>query len=351
MHTTDNFEGSRLILSVVTYIFLAFVVGGGIWRKFSIGRRLGGSSGEVSDSQDDSAIIAFYTAGHMLAAAERGKIDGMNYATYLTMPHDMAASFVDDFAVIHVLDLPFNTDTHLIGLSKRHKIDRIKFENFVITNGMEKVELEGDFDDYFDLYAAKGQQIEVREVLNPKSMAYVVDYCGSHFWEINRAELYFAASSTDKGAGNIFEEAQEFVNQIKPALQPGEPGAPVVHHEVPYGEYDGPPLNCPVCNKPMTTNNLWHTCPDGHGILISGRELEALHNRVIHIGADPAKAAKHEKLICPNCRARMEVVNYQSSGIQIDSCPNCPYRWLDANEVGDLASKLIMTNKQSDPHS
>lgn len=332
-------QHSQLILLV---ILVAGSAGGLIWRRWSLRRFTQGKGATASESQDDSEIIAFYSAGHSLARASRGDLNGMTYATYITTPGDTSAEFVNDLAVINVLDLPFNTSTYLIGLSKQHKIDRMKFDNFVTANGMEKVVLEGDFRDYFDVYAAKDQQIEAREVLNPKSMAFAVDFCKSHFWEINHSELYFAASSSDKGGDNAFQEAIDFVGQIKPALRPGDPGAPVVHHEVPYGEYDGPPLNCPICNKPMTTNSLWHTCPDGHGILISGRELDALHEHVINIPSDPAKSRKHGQLTCPNSHDPMEQVDYEGTGINIISCPNCPYRWLDANEISALSSKRVI---------
>lgn len=330
---------SRLWIDLlIAGIAIAAVVVRTTWRRFSVGRLIAGDDAQP-DSEAESAIIAFYTAGHLLAKASEGTLDGMRYATYLTTPGMDLTAFVDSMAVINVLDLPFNTTAHLIGLSKEHRIDRVKFENFVRANGMEKVVLEGDFPDYFDIYAATGEQVNVREVLNPKAMAYVVDYCRTHFWEINNAEMYFVASEDDKANDNIFEEAREFVTQIKPALRPGDPGAPVVHHEVPYGEYDGPPLACPVCGQTMITNNLWHVCPKGQGILISGRELAALHKRTIKIEADPAKAAKHGPLTCPNCHNPMMPLDYEGSGIEIDSCEHCPFRWLDADELSRLSSK------------
>jgi len=40
-----------------------------------------------------------------------------------------------------------------------------------------------------------------------------------------------------------------------------------------------------------------------------------------------------KNLICPHCSAPMQKVNYNDTGIIIDSCTNCPYRWLAAGEI------------------
>ena len=43
-------------------------------------------------------------------------------------------------------------------------------------------------------------------------------------------------------------------------------------------------------------------------------------------------------VICPNCQHPMVLVDYQDSGVEINSCEHCPYRWLDADEITELAS-------------
>lgn len=345
------YDKHKMYFDFANLVIILLVIFAGIIGVFALKRNVGRlfNKSKLQDNQSYAAILSFYSAGHLLALADRGTINGMKYSTYVTIFESYTANqFADAMAVIHVLDLPFNTDSHLIGLSKQHKIDRIKFGNFVKASGMEPVVLEGDFRDYFDLYAAKGQQIEVREVLAPDAMAFVVDYCKTHFWEINRSELYIVASDKDKEGGNIYTEAQEFVKEIKPALRPGDPGAPVVHHEIPYGEYDGPPLNCPICKKQMTSNNIWFTCPDGHGILVSGRELAGLRNQTVHIDSDASKATSHGLLTCPNCHNKMEEVDYDDNKITIDSCTNCPYRWLDTNEISKIAMPLEEQRKNNE---
>lgn len=309
-----------------------------MWKRFSLNRLLIRRAVPV-DSPDDSAIIAYYTAGHMVAGANRSKLNGMKYSTYLTLPAADAV-YDDGTAAIVALDLPFNTEVHLLGLTKEHGIDRVQFEAFLGANGMEKVELEGDFPDYFDIYAAPGQEAAVRLVLNPESMAYVVDYCRTHFWEINCSELYIVASENDRKGDNFIADSQCFIEQIKPALLPGQVGAASVHHAVPYGEYDGPPLPCPLCQKIMVQTDNWFACPDGHGVLIDGADIIRLRDHTLDINLTAAKTAEHGIIPCPNCHNQMTLVNYQDSGVEIDSCEHCPYRWLDAPEVTALGSKV-----------
>lgn len=327
---------------IILLILVAQSVVYAFWRKFSLGRLFGGTS-KLSDSSSDSAIMAYYSAGHTLISGGRGKLGDMPYSLYATMPEVSSQQhglrFVEEEVALYALDLPFNTESHFIGLSKDHKLNRLQFESFIKAQNMEKVVLEGDFRDYFDIYATKGQQFQVRYVLDPDAMAVVVDYCRSHFWEINNAELYFVVSVADKGDMSIVEQSQKFVNQIKPALLAGSPGAPVVHHDVPYGEYDGPPLPCPICQKIMAITDNRLLCPDGHGVLLGGHDLMAIHTGQLQIPLQPGTAVDHGPLTCPNCHNSMTSMHYADGPVLIDSCDHCPFRWLDANDLPLLAPK------------
>ncbi|HET6924862.1 MAG TPA: zf-TFIIB domain-containing protein [Candidatus Saccharimonadales bacterium] len=322
---------------LVLVIVIATGIGAFLWRRFSI-RGLLSRGDSLAGSPDDSAIIAYYTAGNLLTAAGRSKLNGMKYSSYVVMP-DGDGTYVDDVSAIIALDLPFNTSVHLVGLSKQHRIDRVAFADFLRANGMEAVELEGDFPDYFELYAAKGQQVSARQIMNPRSMQFAIDYCRSHFWEVNASELYVVATGHDKQHDSIIDDSQRFVSLLRPALLPGQPGAAPVHHEVPYGEYDGPPLPCPICRQAMRITDNWQRCPAGHGILLDGKDLVRLRHGRLKIDNDPKSAAPHEQLICPNCHNPMVHVDYQDSGVVIDSCEHCPFRWLDADEVTAIEAR------------
>lgn len=347
--TSTLFDAAKFVMLKRTgmyidfYFFAAlliFVIGGVVWRKFSVGRLLDRTPPDTADTEG-SAILSFYTAGHSLFNVKHGKLNGMRYSFLLTGPSDSpyarSNDFVDESAVIYTLELPFNTQTHLLGLSKEFKVDRVQFEAFLQANGMKKVTLEGDFPDYFDIYATEGQDFEVRYVLDPEAMGFVVDYCHSHFWEINNAELYFVSTRATQDSTAILEESQKFMEQIKPALLPGSPNAPAVHHDAPYGEYDGPALECPLCRKTMTMTDDWQACPDGHGILINGRDLTRLHDHKLQVELPAGSSKTHRQLKCPNCHNPMVPVAFVGrKDLQIDSCEYCPFRWLDADDVAYL---------------
>ncbi|QQS18042.1 zf-TFIIB domain-containing protein [Candidatus Saccharibacteria bacterium] len=45
---------------------------------------------------------------------------------------------------------------------------------------------------------------------------------------------------------------------------------------------------------------------------------------------------RDSELVCPHCGAIMNRVDYNSTGIIIDSCIKCHYRWLDRGEFGKI---------------
>jgi len=340
-HVLSDSNSTEALFQLVA--FLVIVVGGGVFaftRRWSIGRNLRRT--DDTDVSDGSAIISFYTAGHPLLNGGEGKVNGMRYLMYLSMPADRVRGdeFVSEDSIIYCLDLPFNTQTHLLGLSKEYKLDRLKFESFLHANGMQKITLEGDFPDYFDLYASANQDLQVRMVLDPSAMEFVEDYCHDHFWEIHDSELYFAITSSDKENEDFVQQSAQFVSAIKPALLPGEAGAAVVHHDTPYGEYDGPALTCPICHITMDLHDdSWFTCTNGHGALLTGRQLIKIVNKQLQIiSPDASKATTHGSLSCPHCGNPMEMEHYEEGPVIIYSCNSCTFRWIDADALAKLTA-------------
>lgn len=322
------------------------------------------------DTDQSSAIISFFTAGHGIMNGGHGTLNNMAYSLYLTTPDapnvnapagivaellnprsmpaansiESARSFTSDLAIIYQLDLPFNTQTHVVGLSKSFGFDRLSFESLLRYNSMKKVVLEGDFRDYFDLYAPPDQQLQVRYTLDPAAMQYVVEFCRSHFWEINGAEMYIAISTGDKRDDvNFIAESQRFVEQIRPALLPGGPGAPSVYHAAAYGVMNGPALCCPICRQTMNMTADYQACPAGHGILINATGLERLHNHELTVLESSGGATSHQTLVCPSCHNPMSPVNFEGGPVVIDSCTNCLFRWLDAGEATRIAGGKVQS--------
>lgn len=93
-------------------------------------------------------------------------------------------------------------------------------------------------------------------------------------------------------------------------------------------------MKCPVCQQTLVGRDGVFVCPSSHGTLIPGKLLGSL--KQINID-DTALTTQHKssnhQILCPHCGHTMQKSNYNSTGIIIDACVNCPYRWLDAGEV------------------
>lgn len=59
-----------------------------------------------------------------------------------------------------------------------------RLDNVGLHNGLQKFTLEGDFNQYFDVYAPQGSSIETLSVLTPDVMAYLIDLGQKYHWNI-----------------------------------------------------------------------------------------------------------------------------------------------------------------------
>ena len=98
------------------------------------------------------------------------------------------------------VQLPFVTKIHLLAITKRDDMSQFRIDK--INSVMESVSLEGDYDKYFTLYAEKGTQTDARYVLDPKAMAFTIDFCKSHSWEIRESEFYFVQENVPNLKGD-----------------------------------------------------------------------------------------------------------------------------------------------------
>ena len=319
-----------VVINTVVMLFL---------RRWRHGRNLGIANQEGTSAA--SAIVTYYAAGHDLINAGSGITDGMRYSMYMTSAAENkhGEPYAHEVAIVYVLDLPFNTQTHLLGMSKSYGLDQLQFEGFLTGVGMARLQPDGGFAGAFDMYAAQGSSFQPRQILDAADMTLVQKYCATHFWELHDSELYFVV--TDRGIGDtdFIIESQQFADAIRPALSLANPDAPVVHHEVPYDIYDGPALACPLCRKNMELHDeTWFMCADQHGILVTDHDLARLSRHELPVTIAATQAIHHGPLRCPHCYHAMKPVPHQDTKLEIDSCTNCAFSWLDADEVVALTS-------------
>lgn len=104
-------------------------------------------------------------------------------------------------------------------------------------------------------------------------------------------------------------------------------------------------MKCPICSNDLIDIGLGaRQCPDRHGLLVDTKALKDAGSHVIRADAEtPLKqpSSRQGRLSCPNCHNPMIVVDHAGSGIMIDMCSACPYRWLDAGELTHIARRKV----------
>jgi Zn-finger nucleic acid-binding protein len=98
-------------------------------------------------------------------------------------------------------------------------------------------------------------------------------------------------------------------------------------------------MRCPLCNQQLAKRSGVFVCPKGHGTLVTGRYLSDIEQAANWPeNADKVSSDTKQALTCPHCSHTMYKVNYNGTGIIIDACAHCHYRWLDAGEITKIKS-------------
>lgn len=274
--------------------------------------------------QSASALLAYYSFESQMVQLAEGTVAGMHY---------VALKATSSKAMIYRVELPFASKLHLLGVPLHSDVKQINPTGR--GSIFEVVNLEGDYGNYFRLYCQLGQQVKARYALDPKAMAFTVDFCQSHSWEIVGSELYFVQTGRRQpgDSTNMHDDIEAFVANIRPAVE-----RPLTDQELrnitPYGRDRRQGLKCPVCQQVMLNEDTHYRCADHHGVLLMGRHLGELRDGTLTIEAQDSKAtADRGSIECPSCGKMMTQVNYGSSRAVIDSCSGCPYRWLDSADL------------------
>jgi hypothetical protein len=312
--------------------------------------RLVGSNGKDADaayrsrSSETSALVSYYSTGHDILNTGSGTSDGMRYGMYMTTPAggDSGESFIMQSTVIYVLNLPFNTQVHLLGVNTSSTLSKLQFETYLTAVGMAKVALDEEFDKVCDMYTGRDHEFRVQYALDPDAMAFVKKYCRTHLWELHDSELYVVVPDNAIGSGQFVIESHSFVDAIRAALPAGNPTATITHREIAFTIYDGPNLRCPICQKHMTLQeDAWFRCKNGHGMLVTDRQLDQLVNNRLHEHIDSNAIIHHGPLTCPHCHHPMETMRYNGSKLEVNACSNCQFKWVDTDEQTNLSSLSV----------
>lgn len=276
-----------------------------------------------------SALLSVIATGQLFNGASAQTPSGMP-VLYVVSSSPIPISNSYSLAMV---DLPFSSAVHLVGIPKILSDDVSLLKH----DSMEPVVLEGDYPNYFTLYADLRQQSESRYVLDPAAMAFTVDFCQDFFWEIQDNTLYFTGPHTLPS----YEIIDEFVRQIRPAIESPNPNLTNAA-KLSYTERSYRTLTCPFCQEKLVEGEHLLECPGGHGCLLTGKQMMQLRNLPVReIEAQltyppSAPASRPEHIACPYCTHSMKPTTYQTTSVVIDICDKCGYRWLDAGELPDL---------------
>ena len=244
---------------------------------------------------------------------------------------------------MYSIELPFTSGVHLLGCATDSDM---KIDIQTLGSSMERVELEGDYSNYFTLYADKKQDAKNQYVLDPKAMLFTVDFCRNYNWEIIDDTLYFMNYSQLPSLDIV----DEFVSQIRPAVEtPSDRRANP--YRMSYTDFSGRTILCPLCSVELKEDEQWLECPNEHGGLVTGSQLMKLRQNLDaneHITAiDNGTAVGHAAIVCPYCSSKMEATKYQSTNTEIDVCTKCMFRWVDSGELKLLANQAVTVTPPS----
>jgi Zn-finger nucleic acid-binding protein len=117
---------------------------------------------------------------------------------------------------------------------------------------------------------------------------------------------------------------------------------------------DADEFRCPICKlhlEPFVEDT--YTCPDNHGVLIAEghladedgqvtQQIEAREGSTLE-----ALPGRGHSISCPHCEALMDRVDYNFTGVIVDVCTRCKYRWVDQDQLAKLEA-LPMTLTATD---
>lgn len=115
--------------------------------------------------------------------------------------------------VMLVVSLPHISRVHFVAIGAKSNLDPIIAKQ-IENHFLEPVVLEGDFPKDFKLYCTPGHQMEIRQIFEPVTMAYVMEFCRSYRLELFRDTFYISqgnGTSEQKDSTTLMEDAQHLL--------------------------------------------------------------------------------------------------------------------------------------------
>ncbi len=241
MYSGSNSDNSTLLELVIISVLLIGYLIIFIYKR-STNNRIGPV---LDDATDTSIILTMYTSGVILQKIAEGSFQNYKYSLLITSDEvlptldteslgidralapqksnnlEMGAIKTPEGLIIMKIDLPIVSKVHILGFTTQDKTFQSLLDNSNLGALLTEVNLEGNFPDYFKLYTNKDQEIDIREVLDPTAMAFLIDFCNKMNWELVESSLYFVeirSSGSQPNNMSTVETAEDFVQKILPTL-------------------------------------------------------------------------------------------------------------------------------------
>ena len=280
--------------------------------------------------RESSMLLSAMADGKLINGNTGLTPNGMTF-TYLISQLSLGAN--SNARGLYMIELPFKSKAHLLGVPVEG-VSILDQNN--VNSIMHELVLEGDYPNYFHLYAGPDQEHHGRYVLDPKAMSFTVDFCREFQWEILDDALYFMSS----GPLPSLEIVDEFIRQIRPAIELST-NRRQNPFKLPYNISRAHIIKCPICEVVLMQKESRLECPNGHGCLMTGKAMINLRKAAVDDGRVFERSAKSDGiqiktdrlLTCPYCSGKMKHSHYQHTDVAIDICSRCAYRWLDATDL------------------
>jgi Zn-finger nucleic acid-binding protein len=113
-------------------------------------------------------------------------------------------------------------------------------------------------------------------------------------------------------------------------------------------------MNCPACKNPMIILELNQVeidyCSECKGIWLDNGELELLFSnsddKTLNESFNLRTEYLEQKRRCPNCKKKMDKVEFDNTGIIIDKCFNNHGLWFDNGELRSLLKSTKEANSK-----
>ncbi len=176
---------------------------------------------KIDDLAPDLTDAVADTDGPIISSSDllnEGGLTSMSKSTIGGFTYNIMAN--SDNRTMVFIALHGNAEIHVVAIGDQSKLS-LPLTEKVQNKYLTPVSLEGDFPDYFHLYCSPDKQIELREILAPDIMAFLVDFCRVYDLEVFDDTMYVSQANIDRQNTEqdpLVSAVEDLIRHIGPTL-------------------------------------------------------------------------------------------------------------------------------------